>query len=73
MECKTCGSKKFKRISYHLYECEYCGNEYEGADAHRVDNPKYTLFSIGSIIYDPTKTLFSSPFYYDEENLQILK
>lgn len=70
MECKTCGSTKFKRISYHLYECEYCGNEYEVTGIHRVDNPKYVPFSIGSIIYDPTKTLFLSSFYYDEESLQ---
>ena len=65
IECKTCGSRKFKRISYHLYECEYCGNEYEIDGAHRADNPKYVPLSIGSIIYDPTRTFFLSSFYYE--------
>ena len=59
MECKSCGSTKFKRISYHLCECEYCGNEYKIAGVHRTDNTKYIPFQMGAIICDPTRTLFN--------------
>lgn len=64
MECKSCGSTKFKKISYHLYECEYCGNECEIAGVHHVDNPKYMPFPIGTIINDPARTLFLSPWTF---------
>ena len=32
MECKSCGSTKFKRIRYDLSECEYCGRRVEDED-----------------------------------------
>lgn len=25
LECKSCGSVKFKQIKLHTYQCEYCG------------------------------------------------
>lgn len=59
MECKSCGSVKFKNIRYGLYECEYCGRQIEISSVLRVDNPMNNMFinDFGHIMLDPTRIL----------------
>lgn len=59
MECKSCGSVKFKRIQYNLFECEYCGRQIETSSVLRVDNPMNNMFfdDFGYIMLDPTRIL----------------
>lgn len=60
MECKSCGSVKFRYVHFGLYECEYCGRQVEHYDTIlRTDNPKNDYFSkmLGYCILDPTRTI----------------
>lgn len=67
MECKSCGSVKFKRIQYNLFECEYCGRQIEIPSVLRVDNPTYNYFDtmFGYVIPDPARTLFEKPLIFE--------
>lgn len=73
MECKSCGSVKFKNIRYGLYECEYCGRQTEFyQDILRTDNPSNDYFSkvFGYVAADPTRTISFVPCHYNTfENL----
>lgn len=65
MECKSCGSVKFKKVQYGLYECEYCGRQVEIPSVLRADNTMNNMFidDFGYIMLDPTR-IFS--FKYEE-------
>lgn len=65
MECKSCGSVKFKKIRYGLYECEYCGrtihDESESNELiQKIFEPTlidYNTIHTGFNIIDPTRIL----------------
>ena len=81
MECKSCGSIKFKQIKPSLFECEYCGRQvgdkYDDAlndftsSPHLEDAMNRLVLDCmepGIITYDPVKTMWVEPsFQYAEK------
>ena len=75
MECKSCGSVKFKKIRYGLYECEYCGRTIhdESKSNELIQNifePTqiyYDTISMGFNIIDPTRILSFKQEELDQE------
>ena len=59
LECKSCGSVKFKQIKLHTYQCEYCGRItiVNDDDSLLKCRPFQSLACAGYIVIDPTRCL----------------
>lgn len=59
LECKSCGSVKFKQIKPHTYQCEYCGRTIiTNNDDNLLEyKPFQSLVRAGYIVMDPTRYL----------------
>lgn len=59
LECKSCGSVKFKQIKSRTYQCEYCGRTTIINDDDNLleYKPFQSLVHAGYVILDPTRRL----------------
>lgn len=57
LECKSCGSIKFKQIKLRTYQCEYCGRTTIINDDDNLFEykPFQNLVRAGYVIMDPTR------------------
>lgn len=72
MECKSCGSVKFKQIKPSLFECEYCGRQVESVQykTEKELEEEYNLIfkpNIGWCVCDPTRTLMLQSVDYTDK------
>lgn len=59
LECKSCGSVKFKQIKLYTYQCEYCGRTIITNNDNSLlkYKPFKSLICAGYVIMDPTRCL----------------
>lgn len=62
MECKSCGSVKFKKIRYGLYECEYCGRQVSDYNScNELLQETFTPTKLHYNIVDPYRSITHTP------------
>lgn len=59
LECKSCGSVKFKQIKPCIYQCEYCGRTIiTNNDNNLLEyKPFQSLIHAGYVFMNPTRCL----------------
>lgn len=59
LECKSCGSVKFKQIKPNTYQCEYCGRTIINNNNNSLleYKPFQSFVYAGYVIMNPTRCL----------------